>query len=528
MKRMVACCLVAFLVCSLAFAAPVYVEFGAASTEVTSIISSDTTWTRAGSPYELHGPVAILYDVTLTVQQGVTINMHGNYLQVNGTLIAKGTLTDKILFNNGYIAFTELSHGWDEQTKSGSIIENADFVGSYEDHPRYSAQITTEGASPKLTGLSLSSLMITKGGGSQTITNNYVGSMWVTGSQAISNNTIRTARFSGSQNIFNNYIDILKTDGSQVISGNVIKDLRIEGTPTVYNNEIGNNVPELITTTASLTMSGNATISSNIIYDGISAGAGSPIIWNNTITYTPSGYDQQNQAALNLSPQCNAIVSNNRITGMSASIPDYESLGMRPDRGPYYTYYGITCNNNQNIINNEISGCTKASILVYGNATIQKNIFHDKGVILDASNAQINFNNFEDDSGLYLWEHAQGNIDAANNWWGTTDTAKIDQVIYDFTDDFNLATVNYQPILNAPNSQAGLDLTTPMPTPVPTATSTPTNPPQTPTVTTGESSSHLFGSLISLDLEQTAIIALVVVVAALVVVVVVLLRTRRV
>jgi hypothetical protein len=167
MKSLLAWCLVVVLVCSLAFAVTMHMGFGAASTDVTSIINSDTTWTRAGSPYELHGPVAIVPDVTLTIQSGVTINMHGNYLQINGTLIAKGTPSDKILFNNGYIAFTELSHGWDEQTKLGSVIEYADFVGSYEGHPRYSAQITSEGASPKLMGLSVGSLEITQGSGSQ-------------------------------------------------------------------------------------------------------------------------------------------------------------------------------------------------------------------------------------------------------------------------------------------------------------------------------------------------------------------------
>lgn len=41
-------------------------------------------------------------------------------------------------------------------------------------------------------------------------------------------------------------------------------------------------------------------------------------------------------------------------------------------------------------------------------------------------------------------------INATDNWWGTTDTAEIDQHIYDYYDDYNLRKVLYQPILDSP------------------------------------------------------------------------------
>jgi hypothetical protein len=98
------------------------------------IISSSTTWTKTNSPYILTGPVLVGYGVTLTIEPGVNVNLATYYLEVNGTLNARGTATDKITFSaqyNGFpgetasIVFTDFATGWNEQTRSGSIIENA-------------------------------------------------------------------------------------------------------------------------------------------------------------------------------------------------------------------------------------------------------------------------------------------------------------------------------------------------------------------------------------------------------------------
>jgi parallel beta-helix repeat protein len=96
-----------------------------ASTTVTGIITSDTTWTKANSPYSLTGPVAVNSGVTLTVEAGVLVNLNSYYIKVNGTLVARGNNANQIYFNNGAIRFTSVSNSWSEQTGSGCIIENA-------------------------------------------------------------------------------------------------------------------------------------------------------------------------------------------------------------------------------------------------------------------------------------------------------------------------------------------------------------------------------------------------------------------
>ena len=93
-------------------------------TNVSYIISQDSTWTPAGSPYTLTGNTLVYQGVTLTIEPGVTVNLGSYYIEVNGTLSAIGNPTDKITFNGGQITFTSFSNGWNEQTDSGSLIEN--------------------------------------------------------------------------------------------------------------------------------------------------------------------------------------------------------------------------------------------------------------------------------------------------------------------------------------------------------------------------------------------------------------------
>ena len=123
MKK-VATILVALFLTSI-FISAVQLESAQASTNFYGIISSDTTWLKENSPYVLTGAVAVAHGVTLTIEPGVTVNFNDNYLEVNGTLIAIGTSSDPIQFNGGKIDFASVSNGWNQQTSSGSRIENA-------------------------------------------------------------------------------------------------------------------------------------------------------------------------------------------------------------------------------------------------------------------------------------------------------------------------------------------------------------------------------------------------------------------
>ncbi len=114
------------------------------ATEIGGIISSNTTWLKVNSPYTLTGAVGITNGTVLTIEPGVTVNLLNNYIQINGTLNAKGITTDPIFFNglgDAKISFTQSSSDWNEQASSGSIIENTVFQ---------TVTLQVDGCSPKI------------------------------------------------------------------------------------------------------------------------------------------------------------------------------------------------------------------------------------------------------------------------------------------------------------------------------------------------------------------------------------------
>ena len=126
-------------------------------------------------------------------------------------------------------------------------------------------------------------------------------------------------------------------------------------------------------------------------------------------------------------------------------------------------YFNTTDNTSPNILEyntfaNNVAGATTSIMMdAWGHPTIEHNNF------LDAANT------FE-----LADQNASGtsDLDATNNWWGTTDDAAIQAKMYDFGQNLNLGVIDYEPYLMAvepgaptPPAPSGGGSATPSPTP---------------------------------------------------------------
>jgi hypothetical protein len=94
-----------------------YQERPAAPTEtiINSNITTDTTWTLAGSPYHVTDHIAVEQGVTLTIEPGVTVWIGGDlYFGVydGASIIAKGTPTQHIIIDRYIDPETHLGPRW--------------------------------------------------------------------------------------------------------------------------------------------------------------------------------------------------------------------------------------------------------------------------------------------------------------------------------------------------------------------------------------------------------------------------------
>jgi hypothetical protein len=416
LNRLVSALLVMFMavgVLTFACVAP----FGTvqASTEVYGLITSDTTWTKANSPYNLTSSITVASEVTLTIEPGTIVQLNKYHLQINGTLIARGTSNDPINFHGGTpistggwaittedndysIVFSSSSTNWSQQTQSGCIIKNV-VIGNF----------VINCGSPKISDSFLGNIDI-NGGAPEISNNNVVGGIGVyAGSALIANNTI-----SQQNHYFIGY------EGAIVAQrydrdNNVIIITR-KATPFVSGNVIIGNISQVAQGIGFETE--NAIITKNTIYGCYGAGIG---------FYEGTG---------------NALISDNTIYDCSYGINLNET-------GRLYSDHNAVITIQRNLIYNTTLGIDSTLPVTIENNTIKNNAVG----IATSVPLSVTYNNIEgNNQNIYLT--SSHNLDATNNWWGTTDTQATNQTIHDNKNDANLGTVTFVPFLTEPNPQA--------------------------------------------------------------------------
>ncbi len=438
-----------------------------ADTEVSGNITSDTTWAVAGSPYIVVGTVQVLDVATLTIEPGVTVKFNeGLSLMIGGELIARGTATDSILFtsNNatpqpgdwGSIKFidTSVDAVLDSLGNyvSGCIIEycrieyGGDIPNSGDDgaiHCEYASPFISHNAI--IQNIAFGDQGSGKGGGiycyysSSTIVDNLIADNTVSASDypqgggiyyyggapcslAVIGNTIIGNTVSAS----GDYEDpgYSKGGGIYCCSSNSVVNItgnNISGNSAQcdghYSYGYGGGIylgDCYVATVADNTIRGNS------VSAAAAAHGGGIYCYGYSGSYFP------------------AIIGNTIIGNIAHGTERFS----HPQAG------GIYCNDyaSPSIIYNNITGNSAYASGSYGGFTggIHCN---------DHSCPIINYNNLVNHCKyeISLWDVlGNNNVDATNNWWGTTDVATIQARIYDHRDNWDLAYVLYEPFLTSP------------------------------------------------------------------------------
>ncbi len=483
MKR-VACLILIVII----FVSTLFFVKTASGITVSGTLNADTHWTTDNSPVTFNGTVMVNNNSTLTIDPGVTVNLGIYGLFISGSLNAIGTTENGIIFTSSAIAnytiypyasisFGPTSNAWNNDTNSGSIIQNSNLN---------QVDIQISSASPKIDNCAFSFQApyvapISISGGSPTISGNTISYNVQGSNSGINVNSVIV--YFGNPSIINNHFqcnyynspsnDIKVSTGSPTISNNVFAGAYSSsnnngidvnsGTPLISNNQFqGNGYLNAIVDSSS----GSFTIANNVFSNclsGITAQAGSTLdVENNSFLEGTDG--------ISIAPGATVTVSDNLINHNSR--------------------FGIIGGGNINsntITNNQVGIHNPPSGIISNN-----NIVGNTVSSIDATTA---------------------NINAANNWWGTTDTQTINQTIYDSKVDSRLGTISFIPFLTEPSSSApAIPATTPVVTPVPTLLATPQPTPlfiiSTPTSTPNQYSQtfiYQVGSVFNLNIIVAAV-----------------------
>ena len=446
-----------------------------AQTNVSGVLSSDTTWSLSNSPIILTGAVLVPNGVTLTIEAGVTIRVNsGLYLKNEGVISAVGTSSDKITFQSS--ADSPAKSDWEGiriRSTGGSSIDESQNYSSGSQFKYVVIKHADIGLYIYDAGLHVSHTKFD--------TNKYGVEIRKTDGVVIDNST-----FTGNdKGIWSEYETFSPNDTTGNILNTFIKNSEFKtngyGIDLIINQRyfenlnINNNIINENTTGIDFSGGGygcrvkSVNVFENIIYKnsgyGLQVGqiygyesfgsepadtypltvekniiVNNPIYWNygggvsgvtvkiaNNIIYNPSEtLDSYSQGLyFEGGTSKNDLITGNLIVSNGASLNlEYSNTDPSNKTFSYNTFIGQPLDN-------------KSTISIYGSGHVFSN------------------NNFTKVNSNYVIKNTfSSTINAENNYWGTSTESEIQAAIYDYSDDFELGAIDFTPFLTSPNIDA--------------------------------------------------------------------------
>ncbi|MBW4891704.1 IPT/TIG domain-containing protein [Mucilaginibacter sp. HMF5004] len=404
-----------------------------AQTNVSGNITSNTIWTKAGSPYILTGNVGVPAAYTLTIEPGVTVQRNTNYqILLNGAMICNGSATDSIVFSSGsgvYLGSTLVYPGayFVQFQKSNLSASSFRFVSFHNQNVSASnIQVGDESefaqTSPKNSGtLKISRSNLSNG---WTITKGY---------QAANS---------------------LNIDSSLMISATVIGYYPLSERINISNTRIFNS--KITSDSYNLGIGFNNCYLRNITFTVNCCGAN--FSFNNCqvedSNITNAG-EQSNPVSITNSVFLNTIINTISFT---YNIVNSKFIITKPISNRLYfsaSNYVIIAGN-CNMTNSEVINYTLSpvgAILINSSSAtvnISNNTFKNlnDGVYVYNFNsiAAIKNNNFINTASYNILNYSVKNFSITNNYFQLKAGKTIDDMIFDSNDDLHYGTVTYTPV----------------------------------------------------------------------------------
>ncbi|MFZ2323178.1 MAG: T9SS type A sorting domain-containing protein [Ignavibacteriaceae bacterium] len=452
-----------------------------AQTNVSGLISSNTTWLLTGSPYIITGNVLVNNSAVLTIEPGVVVKFNtGTSLQIDGTIIARGVSDNNIIFTSnasipaagdwGYVYFSDASSDAvfdvNEDYASGSILEYVivEFGGGAQ--VDNNGTIRLENAHPFINHSKIRNNTMTG-----------ITGWMLSGNLRITNNLI----FNNGTTNYNAgglYLDDWSQGADVLLENNIIKGNTGQSAGGVYSNIsqsiiINNNIVDSNYSAqngAGIYFYGTGLITGNIISNNLAnygAGGGIWLLWSNAtisnnviVSNKAQGFGMGGGLYIEPTDDGSVNVFNN-IFAENLSEAEGGGICVLPGYA-----IGTTIAITHNVFTRNIAPSSSAGLfsdsdknLMYNTFTENKTDSFEISCAIKVNHTPlINYNNIfnNDVKDVFYNNNSQTYtiVNAKYNWWGSTNESNISSMIYDWFDNSSLGITDYSSFLTSPNTDA--------------------------------------------------------------------------